>query len=114
MQRWYGRHPEREHAGPEDQLTSTAGPDGATVPVAVVPSRTEAELIVGLLRNNDLRAAVAADDADGQEPALQVQGVRVLVARSDEASARRLLAAVNDAQSSSRADHPENETTDRI
>ena len=114
MQHWYGRHPEREHAGPEDQLTSTAGPDGATVPVAVVPSRTEAELIVGLLRNNDLRAAVAADDAGGQEPALQVQGVRVLVARSDEASARRLLAAVNDAHSSSRADHPENETTDRI
>ena len=66
--------------------------DGATVPVAVVASRTEAELIVGMLRNNGLRAAVAADDAGGQEPQLQLQGVRVLVASSDEAAARQLLA----------------------
>jgi Putative prokaryotic signal transducing protein len=65
--------------------------DGA-VPVAVVASRTEAELIVGLLRSNGLRAAVSADDAGGQEPQLQIQGVRVLVAPADEASARRLLA----------------------
>ena len=70
--------------------------DGATVAVAVVASRTEAELIVGMLRNNGLRAAVSADDAGGQEPQLQVQGVRVLVAPSDEATARQLLAAVND------------------
>ena len=67
--------------------------DGATVPVAVVTSRTEAELIVGLLRSHGLRAAVSADDAGGQEPQLQLQGVRVLVAPSDEASAGRLLAA---------------------
>jgi hypothetical protein len=66
--------------------------DGATVPVAVVPSRTEAELIVGLLRSNRLRAAVSADDAGGQDPQLQMQGVRVLVAPADETSARRLLA----------------------
>ena len=70
--------------------------DGVTVPVAVVASRTEAELIVGMLRSNGLRAAVSADDAGGQEPQLQVQGVRVLVAPSDEASARRLLAEAND------------------
>jgi hypothetical protein len=48
--------------------------DGTTVPVAVV------------------RAAVSADDAGGQDPQLQVQGVRVLVAPSDEATARQLLA----------------------
>jgi hypothetical protein len=66
--------------------------DGATVSVAVVASRTEAELIVGMLRSNGLRAAVAADDAGGQEPQLQLQGVRVLVAPSDEAEARQLLA----------------------
>ena len=70
--------------------------DGATVPVAVVGSRTEAELIVGLLRSNGLRAAVSADDAGGQDPQLQLQGVRVLVAPSDEASARQILAAVDD------------------
>ena len=70
--------------------------DGATVSVAVVASRTEAELIVGMLRSHSLRAAVAADDAGGQEPHLQLQGVRVLVAPADEASARRLLAAADD------------------
>jgi hypothetical protein len=59
----------------------------------VVTSRAEAELIVGMLRNNGLRAAVSADDAGGEEPQLQLQGVRVLVAPSDEAPARRLIAA---------------------
>jgi Putative prokaryotic signal transducing protein len=73
--------------------------DGVTVPLVVVASRTEAELIVGMLRSNGLRAAVSADDAGGQEPQLQIQGVRVLVAPSDEASARRLLADVNDTPS---------------
>ena len=73
--------------------------DGPAVSVAVVSSRSEAELIVGLLRSNGLRAAVAADDAGGQEPQLQIQGVRVLVAPADEASARRLLAEVGDTPS---------------
>jgi hypothetical protein len=71
--------------------------DGATVAVAIVPTRTEAELIVGMLRSNGLRAAVSADDAGGQEPQLQLQGVRVLVAASDEAAARQLLAEADDA-----------------
>jgi hypothetical protein len=70
--------------------------DGATVPVAVVTSRIEAELIVGMLRSHGLRAALAADDVGGQQPQLQLEGVRVLVAPSDEASARRLLAADDD------------------
>ena len=70
--------------------------DGATVPVAIVATRTEAELIVGMLRSNGLRAAVSADDAGGQEPQLQLQGVRVLVASSDEAAARQLLAEAED------------------
>jgi len=66
--------------------------ESVTVPVAVVASRTEADLIVGMLRSNGLRATVSADDAGGQDPQLQLQGVRVLVARSDETEARRLLA----------------------
>jgi len=69
-----------------------AADDATAVPVAVVASRTEAELIVGMLRSHGLRAAFSADDAGGQDPQLQLQGVRVLVARSDEAAARRLLA----------------------
>jgi DNA-binding MurR/RpiR family transcriptional regulator len=71
--------------------------NGGSVSVAIVGSRAEAELIVGLLGSHGLQAAVAADDAGGQEPQLQLQGVRVLVARSDEGSARRLLAAAEEA-----------------
>jgi putative signal transducing protein len=62
------------------------------VTVAVATSRIEAELIVGLLQSNGLDAVLSADDAGGQEPQLQLQGVRVLVARSDEAEARQILA----------------------
>ena len=69
------------------------------VPVAVVPSRIEAELIVGMLRSNGVRAAVSADDAGGQQPPLQVGGVRVLVSRSDADSARQLIAAADDTPS---------------
>ncbi len=68
----------------------------ASVPVALAGSRIEAELIVGMLRSNGVRAVVSADDAGGLEPQLQLQGVRVLVAPSDEASARQLLAAAED------------------
>jgi Putative prokaryotic signal transducing protein len=76
--------------------------DGGTVPVAVVDNRIEAELIAGLLRIHGVRAAVAADDAGGQEPQLQLDGVRVLVARSDEATARELLAAADEADDANR------------
>ena len=70
--------------------------DDAPVSVAVVGSRAEAELIVGLLSSYGLSAFASTDDAGGQEPQLQLQGVRVLVAASDEAAARRLLAAVDE------------------
>ena len=93
---WYAHYLEREQAGREHVPTFPGRLDGPAVPVAVVTSRTEAELIAGMLRNNDVRAAVSADDAGGQYPALQTEGVRVLVAPSDEATARRLLAAADD------------------
>ncbi len=64
--------------------------------VAVVSSRTEAELVAGLLRSNGLRAAVLADDAGGQDPQLQLSGVRVLVDANDEAAARQVLADVEE------------------
>jgi Putative prokaryotic signal transducing protein len=76
--------------------------DGGTVAVAVVGNRIEAELIAGLLRSHGVRAAVSADDAGGQEPQLQLDGVRVLVARSDEATARELLAAADEADDANR------------
>ena len=65
---------------------------GAPVSVAVVRSRAEADLIVGLLRSHGVRAAVATDDAGGQYPQLQQDGVSVLVAPADEAEARQVLA----------------------
>jgi len=84
---------ERGQAGdPGQQAPGGAG----LVPVAVVASRTEADLIVGLLRNNGLRAVVLADDAGGLEPQLQVYGVRVLVPAGQEATARQLLAAADE------------------
>ena len=67
-----------------------------SVPVALAASRIEAELIVGMLRSNGLTAVLSADDAGGQEPPLQLQGVRVLVVPSDAAAARQLLAAADD------------------
>jgi Putative prokaryotic signal transducing protein len=73
---------------------------GKPVTVAVVDSRAEADLIIGLLGSYGLRAVVSADDAGGQEPQLQLQGVRVLVADDDEAAARELLAAPNDDEGS--------------
>jgi hypothetical protein len=77
---------------------STKGANETTaVPVAIVTSRAEAELIVGMLRSNGLHAAVSADDAGGQDPQLQLQGVRVLVAPADEAPARQLLADAEEA-----------------
>jgi hypothetical protein len=92
---WYAAYLEQEQAGLEHEAARPAGRAGATVPVAVVTSRTEAELIAGMLRNNDLLAVVSADDAGGQEPQLQAQGVRVLVPPADAATARRLLDEAN-------------------
>jgi hypothetical protein len=69
-----------------------AGWDGKPVPrtltLAVVSSRVEAELMVGMLRSNGVRALVSTDDAGGTEPALSAQGVRVLVAVDDAPEAR--------------------------
>jgi hypothetical protein len=70
--------------------------EGATVSVAVVTSRTEAELIAGMMRSHGVSAAVSADDAGGEYPQMQAEGVRVLVAPADEASAHRLLAVAGD------------------
>jgi hypothetical protein len=62
-----------------------------TLTLAVVSSRVEAELMVGMLRSNGVRALVSTDDAGGTEPALSAQGVRVLVAVDDAPEARRLI-----------------------
>src|SRR3954462_8744522 len=50
--------------------------DGSTVTVAVVSSRPEADLIVGLLESHGVHASALTDDAGGQEPQWQLAGVR--------------------------------------
>ncbi len=57
-------------------------------------SRAEAELAAGLLESEGIEALVLADDAGGLYPMLQfIRGVRLLVAREDEAQAREILEA---------------------
>ena len=93
---------ERVLAGQEVAMMARASHEaddqGASVLVALASSSIEAELIAGMLRSNGLTAAVSADDGGGLEPQLQIHGVRVLVSRSDEAAARRLLTAADDAR----------------
>lgn len=64
----------------------------SAVTVAVVGSRVEAELIVGMLRNHGIKATASADDAGGWEPQLQLgTGVQILVSAADSAHARKLI-----------------------
>ena len=80
-----------KYGGPED----LSAPDpSATVIVTVAPSRTEAELIVGMLRSGGLRAAVSAHGSGARD--LRPRGVPVLVAPDDEEAAREFLATVED------------------
>ena len=59
--------------------------------VAVVGSRIEAEIVVGLLQEHGISARVSADDAGGMRPDLAAQGVRVLVEAEDALDARQIL-----------------------
>jgi hypothetical protein len=79
-----------------DNLGAAAGDDSEPVCVAVVTSRTEAELIVGMLRSGGLRAAMSARSIRERQPDLRLRSVQVLVPRADEAAARECLAAVED------------------
>jgi len=72
--------------------------NGSTVTVAVVSSRAEADLIAGLLASHGVRAVVLTDDAGGQEPQWQLEGVRVVVGRADGPLARRLIDETVDAE----------------
>jgi hypothetical protein len=73
------------------------------VTVAVVGTRTEAELIVGMLLDHGLTAEVSADDVARLDLALQAQGVRVLVPAHDATAAFQLL---GDAEADDRVGGP--------
>jgi hypothetical protein len=54
--------------------------------------RHEAELAQGMLEASGIEAAIAADDCGGQRPLMGASaGIRLLVRRSDEREARKLL-----------------------
>jgi hypothetical protein len=58
-------------------------------------NRIEAEMAAGLLESEGIEALVRADDAGGAYPMLQfVRGVRLMVAKEDEARAQEILAAM--------------------
>jgi len=58
-------------------------------------NRIEAEMAAGLLEAEGVEARVMADDAGGAYPMLQfVRGVRLLVARENQARAQEILAAM--------------------
>jgi len=70
--------------------------------VAVVGSRVEADIIAGMLRDNGIAASVSSDDAGGLQPALQAQGVRVLVGEQDAVAAAQLLTEVEPSAAATR------------
>jgi hypothetical protein len=59
--------------------------------VAVVGSRVEAEMIVGMLQSHGIHATVSGDDVGGIDPALQAQGVRVMTPEDEADVAFRLI-----------------------
>jgi hypothetical protein len=87
-----------KHRQPDNPGT-TPDDENEPVCVAVVTSRTEAELIVGMLRSGGLRAVMSARSARERQPDLRLRNVQVLVPRADEAAARECLAAVEDTPS---------------
>jgi hypothetical protein len=61
------------------------------------PNRIAAEMAAGLLESEGIEALVRADDAGGAYPMLQfIRGVRLYVAKEDEARAREVLAAMEE------------------
>jgi hypothetical protein len=102
---WFALFLEREQSGPLLGGAPSTRLESPAVLVAIVTSRAEAELIAGMLRDNDLSAVVSTDDAGGQDPALQVQGVRVLTVASDAPAAIRLLAAAQGSASAPKGAH---------
>jgi hypothetical protein len=62
------------------------------IPIRTVPSRTEAELLRGLLESSGIPAWVATDDVGGLYPSFDLaDGARVMIRESDQDAAERVL-----------------------
>ena len=61
------------------------------VTVAVVGTHVEAQLMAEMLRSKGVPAWVSTDDAGGMQPALETQGVRVMVPFAHAGAALRLV-----------------------
>jgi hypothetical protein len=72
--------------------TERADDLGELVVAQVFAYRHEAELARGMLEAGGIEAVILADDCGGQRPLLGANtGIRLLVRRSDEREAKKLL-----------------------
>lgn len=63
-----------------------------SVQVTSVPSRIEADLVIGLLQSENIESWAIGDDAGGEIGCLAQDGVRVYVRAADAARAQEILA----------------------
>ena len=66
------------------------------VPVATFGTRSEAEIVQGLLASAGIDASISADDAGGAYPFVLSGGAQLLVDENDVAAATQVLASETD------------------
>jgi hypothetical protein len=71
--------------------------DDRWLPIRTVATRTEAELVRGLLESSGIPAWVSTDDAGGVYPFQLSDGARVMIRESDHDAAESVLATNEDA-----------------
>lgn len=74
------------------EASARDAPEGRSIPIGSFATRSEAEIVVGLLESEGIAASISADDAGGAYPFELSGGARVLVDESDAEAAREVLA----------------------
>jgi hypothetical protein len=69
---------------------------GRLVPVATFGTRSEAEIVQGLLASAGIDASISADDAGGAYPFVLSGGAQLLVDENDVEAATEVLASETD------------------
>jgi Putative prokaryotic signal transducing protein len=70
--------------------------NGRLVPVATYSTRSEAEIVQGLLASAGIDASISADDAGGAYPFVLSGGAQLLVDETDVEAATEVLASETD------------------